>query len=301
MPSKRKRSLLDHLRQEIHAQIDHFDSLWPGFEDEHNEQTPHKQRSTTNRLFGYAVFLGLPTGKKEPGAEYFRAVKAWQKELGTVRDLDVARQWLEKIRAESPDTGAAAAQELDLVLLERRQRFWQALGPDARGLPGAETRVALHHLREQFDQTIDALRARESFDQREALLPVLALWQERLAVLQQHQADEELHSFRVANKRLRFVVDVLVGGSAGRQRKELAERAEVLGDIHTTLGNLSDLRVMRDEIRLQRARWAAAGDGLDESASALEEGRAALERGELLDWFRRWPVICQPDFIAGMC
>jgi hypothetical protein len=68
--------------------------------------------------------------------------------------------------------------------------------------------------------------------------------------------------------------------------------------VHTVLGNVSDLVVFGDRLRTCRAIWMEQGLALDPSATALEEGRAILEMEEQQSWFAAWPIIAAPEFLG---
>ncbi len=286
------------LRLEIDEQLAYFASLWPKHEEEDNTEAPHRQRTIVNRLMGYAMFLGMPTAKEQTGAEPIRRLRRWQKRLGPVRDTDVILGWVAQVMEEGNETAHAAGQQLSIQLRERRRCLAAAVRPDARGLAGAQTRVAAEEVRLAFHARLDELLDEpDAFRCEQALHQVALPWRDALTILADDQSDEMLHSFRVRNKRLRFVLDVLAGALGDKAH---GPRAKTCGRVHTALGNLSDLRVLRDELRRARADWAVRGLALDDSADALEDARTHLERANLREWYSLYPVIAHPGFIEPL-
>ncbi len=289
--------LSELLEKEISALVDQFESLWPGYWEEDNPVPPHRQRTTVNRFSGYAMFLGLGR-KKCPG---MKGLRAWQKRLGPVRDLDVVRGWTAKAHKAAGEGAAAAAEALQENLTGRRAALMEGVRPDAAGLPGANARVALQEARGQLLTAVERLREQpEEFDRLAAFEAVRQPWEEALRTLEDRPVEDALHAFRVRNKRLRFVLDILAAEEkeAGTGGRTLRNAARFAARTHTTLGNLSDLWMLRDELRLARQRWQGEKRGLEESARALEAGRAGLEAGEFDGWFRDWPTLANRQRLA---
>ncbi|MCC5874633.1 MAG: CHAD domain-containing protein [Candidatus Sumerlaeia bacterium] len=302
MNPRKIQQLCQHLREEIHGQVDYFTTLWPGYEDADNPESPHRQRTTVNRMLGYALFLGMPTGRKDREAGALMTLRSWQKQLGPLRDIDVIRQWIPKcLQAfESAETAQPAADALLQVLAEERSAILTRVRLDARGLPGARTRAALPTVVARFEETLQAIEQKPTlFDANRSIRQVALPWRKRLTPLFDNQADELIHSFRVTNKRLRFVLELLsrTEGKRTPWGKHLASSARTAVDTHNTLGSLSDLLMVNERLRLQRARWQMEGAGLDQSAALLERGRLALDAGHLDDWFAHWPQLVAEDFI----
>jgi hypothetical protein len=295
----KKKALSQLLKKEIQAAAELFTSLWPGYEEEGNTVPPHRQRTSVNKLAGYALFLGLPMEKGDPTAGPLRTVRAWQKRIGALRDCDVMGDWIRRCVALGGGEAAAAGQSLEGELQERRTRLLALIRLDARGLPGAETRVALQLLLQQFGQSLTLLRGGDGpFDWGPSLEVVGAPWREALELLRVDMADDKLHAFRVKNKRLRFVLELLAEAEdEGEAKSELVRRAKSAAAAHTALGNLSDLHVLRDVLRLARASWAVERPELAVSAAALELGRATLEAQNFDAWFAAWGEISRPDFL----
>lgn len=282
--------LAELLEKEIDGQVELFESLWPGHADDDNPEPPHRQRTAVNKLGGYAMFLGIGR-KRSPG---LKGLRAWQKRLGPVRDLDVVRGWLGKAQREAGEQAGEAAAALHAELTARRAGQMEHVRPDAAGLPGATARVALQEARQELLRRTAALREEpDSFDRLASFRAVHEPWEEALAEVAANPQEALLHRFRVRNKRLRFVLELL-----GAEEKESGNRRRVLRDagafasrVHTALGNLSDLWMLRDELRHARQSWRERKLPLEASAQALEAGRAALEAREFNAWFDAWPVL----------
>ena len=284
------------LRDEITKQIDLFQSLWDGYSGEVDPETPHRQRTAVNRLMGYSLFLGIDTGDKSREGKALRKLRAWQKHIGPLRDLDITRDWLKSCRKKAAEGAVAAADQLDKELAEKRLSLIADIRLDRRGIAGAETRVALREIAHILEAALAKLEAKDAVDSRATLRSVWKPWRKELAALHEGQTDEALHEFRVRNKRYRFVVEVLADAEGESELgAKLAARAEILARIHTTLGNLSDLAVLKDLLRIKRARWIAAGLTLDDAAEELERSRCGLELAELREWYAIWPLIATQE------
>lgn len=294
--------LAELLRREIHGQIGLFNSLWERYGRDLDSFAPHRQRTAVNRLTGYALFLGLGQDKTSRAGRALETLRDWRTRVGRIRDLDITREWIALSRGSAPPEAGMAADAVDAEVLEERRETLASVRLDIQGLPGAETRVALHILTRLFDEVVAAMEeAGPDHDHWRALRVVWRPWDAALSVLGDSMHDEQLHRFRIRNKRLRFVIDVLAEAGKGTgEGRLLAKRARILAKLHTTLGNLSDLVVLRDRLRVTRARWVLEKRGWDESAEALERGRAALELREFSDWLRLWPIIRDDDFIRNM-
>lgn len=296
-----QRSLTAKLANEIEGAADLFSSLWPGYEEPLNTLPPHRQRTSVNKLAGYAHFLGMPTAKGDPAAVAFRRVKAWQKRIGPLRDCDVMRQWTDKFRDLAGSAADDAANAFDSALLARRTLLLQPIRLDARGVVGAQTRVALQVLLSDFGRALERVEAAGTFNSMNALATVATPWSAALDVLRSAQEDTLLHAFRVTNKRLRFVLELLAETEPDPDRRELLKsRAKVAAQTHTALGNLSDLHVLRGALRLERAKWGEERRGLEDSAAELEMARARLEAENFRLWFDCWPRISDPAFLGDM-
>lgn len=294
-PSK-IRKLCQHLREEIHGQTEYFSRLWEGYEEPDNPESPHRQRTAVNRLVGYALFLGMPAGRKDREGGALQNLRAWQKELGPLRDIDVIRQWIPKCldAMEDPEPARVAADALHEALTAERALILDEVRLDARGLPGARTRAALPRVIAAFEEKLGAIeRTPALLDPHRSLDDVITPWKTRLERLETNQSDELIHSFRVTNKRLRFVLELLsrTEGKRSAWGKQLQAQAKIAVATHNTLGCLSDLLMLNNRLRFQRARWQVEGRGIDESAAHLERARLKIEAGHLDDWFGVWPEI----------
>ena len=300
----RQRHLSQLLEKEITSKFEYFTELWAGYDQEGNTESPHRQRTTVNRLLGYAQFLAMPLDKADPHARPLRTLKEWQKHIGPIRDTDVLREWTRKCAKAAGDDARPAAEALETILLDRRNRLLQQVRADARGILGAETRVALHLARRDFQRALARLRAQGAhFNERAALHSVAAPWLQYIDLLRTDQSDHLLHSFRVKNKRLRFVLELIAEEETARQSERaplLRDRANTAADLHSTLGNLHDLSVLKDQLRLQRAHWSRTAPNLSHSADALEAGRCKLEAKQFSQWFLLWPTIEAPGFLTPL-
>lgn len=286
------------LLEDVQSQAEQYMALWIGYDEDNNVDAPHRQRTAVNRLRGYAQFLGMYPPRLGQQDHALGRLVVWQKRLGPLRDLDVMREWLGKCRAAAPRTAASAAQAFDAQLAEKRAELLTAIRAEAKGLPGAQTRVALHVVQQEFEDAVRELAdAEDRFDPHAALEAVAIPWHQRLMALEFSHHDDALHGFRVRNKRLRFVLDVLAASVPGTRGRAYAAAAKTLADVHTALGNLNDLWILRDELRLNRSQWSSQRRNLERSASALEQGRQTLEEQEFKIWYRLWPVIRTSAFI----
>jgi len=274
-------ALIDKLTREIEGQLDLFASMWPRYGDVADVEAPHRQRTAVNRLTGYAAFLGIAHRKSE-GLE---ALRVWRKRVGPIRDIDVMREWAARAGVAGGERATAAAERLGATLLDRRTHLLEEVRRDTMGLPGAQARVGVEATRAEFRRALAELGA---IDRKTALDTVLAPWRKRLAVLRGGHRDEELHAFRVANKRLRFVAEILV-----------LEETAIIARVHTALGEMSDLWMLRDAIRIHRAAWALCGDAVAcEDGAHLEAGRAALEAAPFAAWYALLPVVASGRFLS---
>ncbi|CAN5278327.1 hypothetical protein BH09SUM1_BH09SUM1_31770 [soil metagenome] len=289
-----KNRLAKILGKEIDRQLDLFSGLWAHYESPDSGEAVHRQRTAVNRLDGYAQFLGVNKDAKNDAGRALRALRNWQRRIGTVRDVDVLLEWLEKCHGGGPDAALAAFHD---HLSLRRHHLLKDVIVDARSVIGAEARVAQHSLRQELHQRLHHF---DSGDFRSALEDVASPWREALDRLRRDHGDETLHAFRVKNKRLRFVLDALAEGEEWAESELLKRRAKSAGRAHGTLGNLADLAVFERELRQLRAEWSTAGCDLDASAAALEAARAALEAKEFAAWFAQWPSISAEDFLGAL-
>lgn len=297
MPPLDREKLASHLRQEISGQLELFDSLWPLYEDVADTTPPHRQRTAVNRLLGYSMFLGIDPKGKSAAAKQLQILRGWQKRLGTLRDWDVTWKWLGEFAKRDKACAVVVAEWSDSLAPEERRARWQPILDDARGLPGAEVRIARAAVGQHLNKAVDRLaRGKGSFESRDALPPVVEPWAERLAKACGHHGNKELHSFRVTNKRLRFVADVL---AAAGEEGPAAGAAPLLADTHTTLGNLSDLWVMRDWLLQRRANAAILSTPLPANFSSLEAVRARIEQENFDNWFELLPRLLALDLPGG--
>lgn len=279
--------------------LDHFTRLWAGFDDPANTEAPHRQRTNMNKLLGFALFLGLPrkddSGNKTP----LGVMKAWQSRIGALRDLDVLQDWTKKFVEEAGAGAEAAANLLLEELRAEREALRIVIRREANGMPGAQVRIAAHEVRRTFAEAIARLDATPGrFNRKAALGAVAADWRVALDDLRTDQSDHKLHDFRIRNKRLRFVLEMLAPKD---DRKTAAGKAaKVCREAHTALGDLHDLSVMATRLRLCRARWQERSLDLEKAADLLESGRTKLERETLRDWFEIWPKIAAPGFLDGL-
>ncbi len=301
MPSKTENPIAVHIRQDVIEQVSLFDSLWPRWETDGDVLPPHRQRTSVNKLRGYALFLGMPTRKGSNFGGAIRVLRNWQGRLGPIRDIDVSRQWIQRCAESGGEPAAQAAAALDDKLSLRRATLVEQVRVDARGLPGAQTRIALATARHHFETSLQQIGRRRRFDYRPPLRTVAEPWLAERQIIRGTQNDEEIHSFRVKNKKLRFVLEILAKALEGDARQEvISQRAVISAEVHNALGNLSDLLVLRNEVRMARANWAELGANLDESAAVLETARTTLEAENFKDWFARWPLINSENFLGDL-
>ena len=296
-----QKTLAKLLRKDVKAVLAEFDGLWEVYGQDDMVEAVHEHRVAVNKLIGNAMFLGIAgNGKAWPAG--LGGMRTWQKRLGPLRDTDVKLEWLEKIRERMRPEAQPAAEALREFLEAQRDNLRGAIILDAQGYPGAQARVAAGRTGEEFSKAVERLRKRaKSFDRHKALLAVAEPWAEALEELREHQHDEGLHDFRVKNKKFRFVLELLARPEEDQRTKDLLKnQIKTLKEVHTTLGNLSDLVVFEDRLRTCRALWVERGRKLEESAAALEETRTALEHEELERWLKLWPQVSAPGFLHSI-
>ncbi|MCC6547874.1 CHAD domain-containing protein [Candidatus Sumerlaeota bacterium] len=281
-----KSAITQALAEELHKHISTFDESWTGYAAARvRAETPHDQRTAVNRLKAMAQFLGAGRSRKLPGAKSLRQVRAWQKHIGPLRDLDVTRLWLAKCIALLPASKHSAAVLLDRELKAERARLLRSLRRDARGEAGRRARAELRRLERNFNALIAKFNGPK--DTERALREVRQRWEKRRKALIDDHTDETLHAFRVQNKSLRYIVGFL----ADNGHDSLKAEAGRLDALHDILGDLSDLTVFRNTLRLRRARWSIERPRLSASAAALEAARERLEAGLFVKWFAVWPAL----------
>lgn len=298
-PTARLARLID---KEVARQSAQFSELWVGYDEPANTVSPHRQRTAINKLLGYALFLGMSYDRASGTGKSLRSLKTWQRIIGPLRDIDVVREWVAKCaEAAGPDAKTAAA-AFDQELLARRAKTLADVRLALRGLPGAHARIALQRTMGDFRDALATFVAEAtSGDTQRSLRRVSEPWLLALGQLEETQDDLLLHGFRVKNKKLRFVLETLAEEHhSSALGVMLADRAELAARVHTTLGNLSDLAVVKRELRLLRAKWAVAGRGIDTSADALEHGRTLLEAAEFSHWFAAWPRLRDEAFLGQL-
>lgn len=282
--------------------LDYFGSLWAGYDDPANTETPHRQRTTMNKLLGFALFLGIPRRDAEGNPTPLGTMKTWQGRVGELRDLDVLQQGTRSL-AEAAGADATPAAEAFLgQLAQEREALRLTLRRESQGIAGARVRIAAHEVRQLFAHVLGRLEMQRRFDHHTALDAVADEWKGALAALRDDQPDEKLHYFRIRNKRLRFVLELLneaeTSGTGEDAKGPWHRPAKLCREVHTTLGDLNDLSVLRGRLRLARARWQEKDRGLEPSADQLEAARMKRERQTLREWYALWPRLQDPEFLA---
>lgn len=197
-------------------------------------------------LRAYRPWLGKAAGKR-----IRRSLRSLMRQTNRSRDAEVQILWLEGVRP-ALRRGERAGLNYLLARLRRRRRAGQAAAAALRG---------------RFEQLDAALRARLERTAPagltfggalgERLQEYAAGVSERLAAASGPEDGEALHDFRLAVKRLRYLVEPAAGGLAGGEAA-----AKALKGVQDVLGEINDAGVL-----------AAAVDGALARVSAEQTAR----------------------------
>jgi CHAD domain-containing protein len=299
--------VLGILARESGTLADTFAAHWDVLLDETQTSGPHRQRTSVNKLRTVGSIADAAGGAKRL-KRALKPLRLWQKALGPVRDLDVLAEWTRTVR-EAASKRATPGFDLALERLsELRRGALNELIPRALGEEGAAALEALREVRgwaadaaaeapdpipgpdelpaELVDEVVDAL-----------LRPLIADWFTRRTDAAASFRAEPLHEFRLANKRVRDVAD-LVARHVDPEWKPVADLTQAL---HRSLGNLNDLAVLDSFLSGERARRALVGGGkarrrLAAAASALDDER----QRQLETLYDLWPGLFSAEFEAAL-
>ncbi|MBL8134061.1 MAG: CHAD domain-containing protein [Anaerolineae bacterium] len=252
----------------------------------------HDMRVAIRRMRS-ALRLLEPYFKQKAIAPYSRGLRKIAQTLGTVRDLDVQIDDLEKYAAERPDEERAALEKAAALLRGRRDkarerlvgafdraaygRFVKAFGvfltTPGKGARGDSDRdeiqpVRLRHiLPEMIYRHLGSVRAYEE------VLPEADLL--------------TLHALRIEFKRLRYVVS-LFGEVLGSNAEGFIEEMKLIQD---HLGRLNDMSVAQDHLNdligdFSRSDDADVQEALQTYIATLEAQKTALRAGVPAMWQR---------------
>ncbi len=290
------------IENEIAGQIQLFDSLWKLHQEPGNTLAPHRQRTAVNRLMGYALFMGVDRKDQSDLGKNLSDLRKWQKRLGDLRDLDVTRKCLSQAAKINEDASYAET-TLDERLAERRQSFEENVRWDASGALGADTRIAMRELAINMRKLVSKKIDKVDLDfLRKSVKQVAVPWFEFREQLRYDQTDAALHAFRVRNKKLRFVLEIIVKIEDFEKSEHIEEYTQTVSDAHDTIGNLSDYLELEKEIRLAMSEWSKKNNPeLMESALALRQAKLELEQKEIAHWYRDlWPVVSSSNFLTEL-
>lgn len=216
----------------------------------------------------------LRRGKRLDAAR--ASLKALADALGAVRDEDVLIHALEKIKADAPSEAVAGIEE---YVSERRERREEARA----GLAGAIDEESVAEARRLLARALegrgkprgakkDGRPAAEDADFGGALREVVRrLWGELAELspcLYRPYKTRRLHEMRIAAKRLRYALELLICCRRDGATKELARD---VADLQGALGDLHDCDMWGEDLGRQLSdREAGSRAGLsDERTSAV--------------------------------
>jgi CHAD domain-containing protein len=111
---------------------------------------------------------------------------------------------------------------------------------------------------------------------------------------------DRLHQVRIAGKRLRYAMEVLVGcfGPSFREvvYPEVETMQEVLGLANDSHVASQCLRRLREELRDHPDTWGRVGKGI-EGLLRSHDFRLAEQRRQFLDWWQRWRALPRDEVL----
>ncbi len=266
--------------------------VWDGLYDEGDIEAVHRLRTGLNRMRSLVRLFGPLCGWPNPG-QTERALRRWQRALSPLRDLDVLSLDLRAVADSLHGPARRAARRLQSTLQSRRKALYSRALREVQRKKGHQALQTLELLRETLSEHRKGVKremAALSRRRRPRSFPAIALvwpdvhglWMARKRKAEQSFHGLVLHRFRLANKRLRHVLQLFQSGAPIRMQPLYA----LVGDVHDSLGRLHDFEVLIEEAEtLAGKRMARAGKIVAPSPAGCIGLLAALEarRREILD------------------
>lgn len=238
------------------------DRCWKGLANEEDIEAVHRLRTGTNRIRSLLKVVG--TVCAWPQVKETNAVlQKWQKSWGPVRDLDVLILHLaEWSQAMDPDSQRTAELVLSVYRRRRAALYGKAVGEigKKKAKQALDTLEGLTSWVRRRRRTVargkgggTAKNPRSARESIALLWPgVTKVWHSRRTEAERTFHGLVLHKFRLANKRLRHVLQLYKPVA----RPEWLELLVLVDDLHETLGVLHDIEVLLNETETLAARWA---------------------------------------------
>lgn len=264
--------------------LERFVGMLPKFLVNDDPKLVHDLRVRSRRL-QQALRVVLPRPGDRQGKKIIKVLRDVRRSLGECRNLDVILA-LAHERARSPEQPATSA---------AWSVFIQSLSADRPSMVDqARRRIRKHDLPSFIAHTQDLLESIDPADHsladlRRSLSKSLARWDQAYAMADRKRDTEELHSLRIAGKRLRYRAELLAAVNIDR----LKPMAEDLKTIQDALGAWHDRWVMTQCM----AEFVRRPNFVEERATVAAALLAAMEqerrhRSALIDrFFTDTPVL----------
>ncbi len=240
----------------------------------------HRMRVASRRLRS-AIPIFQDCFRKKRAKGWRKGMKAITRALGDARDLDVQIAFLEGYVAELDSHRLRRGPER--LLLRLRQRRTKAQPPIVEALDGLEASGTVDEMKEElralegkgklrdarYRTTGTCARAAEAIRSRMAVV----LGYE--PCVDQPENSEDLHAMRIANKRLRYVMEVF----GPLYDDGLKEELDLIKSFHTQLGDIHDCDVWEEFLHTfldEERRRTEEFFGHSRFFSRIEEGILAL-------------------------
>lgn len=240
------------------------DTCWKNLAHEEDIEAVHRLRTGTNHLRSLLKLAGPLCGWPQTG-ETEAVLKRWQKSWGPVRDLDVLILHLTDWSKSMDPQARNSAERVLAIFRQRRATLYTRAFKEIGKKKGKQARETLDSMKRWVRQRRHALpgkksdpAARKSFAAASISLlwpTVLTGWQTRKRKAEKNFHGEDLHKFRLANKRLRHVLQLYKSIA----RPGWLELLALVDDLHETIGDLHDTEVLIGEVETLAARWAKNG------------------------------------------
>jgi len=276
------------------------DRCWKNLGDEEDIEAVHRLRTGTNRMRSLLKLVG-PVCNWPQIKETEASLERWQKSWGPVRDLDVLILHLAEWSKGMQPAARRTADHVLAVYRRRRAALYAKAMKEIGKKRGKQARETLDRLKRWIRQRRRALKKMKSAPGKKkpaTIRPsITLLWPQVTRVWRSRKAKAEkdfhglvLHKFRLANKRLRHVLQLY---------KPVAEPAwidllQVVDDLHENLGVLHDIEVLIGQTETLAARWvrnASPRKGLSPREVQLLLGILDTRRreafGRVLELWRR--------------
>jgi len=236
--------------------LEKFAALIPRIVVNDDSATIHDARVGSRRSQQILSVLAGPSTKKNKLRKLKRALRAIRAILGTPRNLDVMLAMVdEKVAAAGNPVARDAWDQLRTHLKERRGRAIERAREELRGFDIVELAA---RCRAVIDGAADGAPAEEGL--RESITAALGDWRAAIAAARASPGGAEVHSLRIAGKRLRYRLELLAElgeGSAKTRVKSLRALQDRLGSWHD-----SEMLLQTCAKFLRRKDFLAAHPGL---------------------------------------